>query len=443
MKKFFTLITLVVAVLFAACKNELQEAVQHLFVTETVLEADAKGETVTVSYNLVAPVEGEVVKTKVVEGEEMLGNITQPAVGIIRIEVKANEGDKREAIVEISYINETTSIIIEQATGNGGNGGGGNNDDDNDDEVTFKALCLDGYYYGEKYGEGADRYAFFLSDQGLNNAGQAYTNGTYYYIDAFAPVSGSTTLPNGIYLFDSKNTGAPNTINSENSQLIITGESVEDTQIKYLDNATMMVSENKIVLEVVIDGTTHKVTYNGGLELEDATEDNGDGGNDDPTGGQDKDAQSTLTEDHNVSFDGEHRVKWVYEGDYWQTGYSNYTIMMMNKANGYVSGDTLQLDIITDNTSKTGDFYGTYKCSYTADKGVMMAGFTNDYSMPVGSWLYDYNNGGGSYKGYAMIVAGELTISDAGNGNSTIVLDAEDCLGNKITCNWTGIIEED
>lgn len=440
MKRLFTIITLVLAVLFASCNKE-QQAVQHLFVTDTILEAGAKGETVTVSYNLVAPVDGEAVKTAIVSGDEMLGNITQPAVGIIRIEVKANSGDKREAIVEISYINETTSVIIEQAAGNGNTGGNGGNNDG--DEVTFKALCLDGYYYGQKYGEGADRYAFFLSDQGLNNAGQAYTNGTYYYIDAFAPVTGSTTIPNGMYMFDSKNSGAPNTINSENSQLILTGESVEDTVIKYLDNATMMVSDNKIVLEVVIDGQTHKVTYNGGLELEDATEDNGGGGNDDPVGGQDKEAKTTLTSDHNVVFEGEHRVKWVYEGDYWQTGYSNYTIMMMNKYNGYVYGDTLQLDIITDNTSKDGDFYGTYECSYTAGKGVMMAGFTNDYAMAVGTWLFDYVNGGGAYNGYAMIIEGSLTISDAGNGNSTIVLDAYDCLGNNITCNWTGVIEED
>ena len=440
MKRLFTIITLVVAVLFASCNKE-QQAVQHLFVTDTILEAGAKGETVTLSYNLVAPVDGEAVKTVIISGDEMLGNITQPAVGIIRIEVKANSGDKREAIVEISYINETTSVIIEQAAGNGNTGGNGGNNDG--DEVTFKALCLDGYYYGQKYGEGADRYAFFLSDQGLNNAGQAYTNGTYYYIDAFAPVTGSTTIPNGMYMFDSKNSGAPNTINSENSQLFLTGESVEDTVIKYLDNATMMVSDNKIVLEAVIDGQTHKVTYNGGLELEDATEDNGGGGNDDPVGGQDKEAKTTLTGDHNVVFDGEHRVKWVYEGDYWQTGYSNYTIMMMNKYNGYVYGDTLQLDIITDNTSKDGDFYGTYECSYTAGKGVMMAGFTNDYAMAVGSWLFDYVNGGGAYNGYAMIIEGSLTISDAGNGNSTIVLDAYDCLGNNITCNWTGVIEED
>lgn len=455
MRRIFTLWAIGLSILFASCeKDNTQTGEQHLFLTSpTTIEVDADGDTVTVSYNLVSPVEGEGVTTRIVSGDDMLGNITQPAVGIIRIDVKANSGAAREAIVEIGYINEVTSIIIEQASVNGdngdngdnsNNGDNGNNGNNNGDKVEFKALCIDGYFYGQKYGEGADRYAFFLSDQGLNNAGQAYTNGTYYYVDLFSPVTGSATLPNGLYTFDSKNSGAPNTINSENSQLILTGNSVDDTEIFYFDNATIMVSDNKIVLEAIIDGVTHKVTYTGGLELTDATDDGGnDGGNDNPVGGQEKDAQSTLTSDRNVTFEGEHRAKWTYEGDYWQVGYSNYTIMIMNKANGYVYGDTLQLDIITNNTSKDGDFYGTYRCSYTPGKGVMMAGFTNDYAQAVGTWLFDYINGGGAYNGYAMIIDGELTISDAGNGNSTVVLDGYDCLGNNITCNWTGVIEED
>lgn len=429
--------------LFASCESE-QQNIQHLFITSsTAIDVEAKGETVTISYNLVDPIEGEAVKTKVISGDEMLGNITQPSTGIIRIAVEENTTSAvREAIIEISYAKETTSIIISQAASeNGGSNNGGNDEE----EVKFTALCLDGYYYGQKYGEGSDRYAFFLSDQGLNNAGQAYTNGTYYYIDCFAPVNNSISLPLGTYNFDTTNSADAWTINSENSQLILTGESVEQTEsIKFTD-AKMTVSANKITLEVTVNGKLHKVSFMGDLELTDATEENGggNGGNDDPTGGQEKEAQSTLTGDIDVTFGEGHRVKWVYEGDYWQTGYSNYTVMMMNKSNGYVCGITLQLDIITDDTAKDGDIYGTYKCSYTPGKNVMMAGFTNDYSMPVGSWLYDYNMGGGSYNGYAMIVDGELTITDAGNGNSTIVLNGNDCLGNKITCNWTGVIEED
>ena len=208
----------------------------------------------------------------------------------------------------------------------------------------------------------------------------------------------------------------------------------------------MVVKAHKVTLEVTVEGVKHIVSYNGGLELEDLTEDNGGdngGGNDDPTGGQEKDAQSTLTSDYTITFPDSPRAKWIYEGDWWQTGYSNYTIMVMNKYNGYVTGDTLQLDLITDNTSKDGDFYGTYTCSYTPGKMVMMAGFTDNGARPVGCWYFEYGSGGASYKNYAMLIDGSVTITDNGNGESTIVLNSYDCHGNHITCNWTGVIEKD
>lgn len=441
MRNLLSLVAIGFAILFSSCAEETINIIKHddlTITTEVPIIVDADGGKVNIGYTISEDAKSDVIS--ITCDVNWINSFDKSTAGIIIVDVaRNNSGDDRTATIEISLGNEVETVYLVQKKDDNGNGG------NQDDTITFKALCLDGYYYGQKYGEGADRYAFFLSDQGLNNAGQAYTNGTYYYIDAFANVTGSATLPNGIYHFDSKNSGAPQTINSENSQLILTGESVENTTKHYLENATMMVSDNNIVLEVIIDGKTHKVTYTGSLELEDATEDNGgnEGGNDNPTGGQDKDAQSTLTGDRNVTFDGEHRVKWTYDGDYWQTGYSNYTIMMMNKYNGYVFGDTLQLDIITDNTSKNGDFYGTYKCSYTPGKNVLMAGFTNDYAQAVGTWLFDYSNGGAAYNSYAMIVDGELTITDAGNGNSTIVLNAVDCLDNKITCNWTGVIEED
>lgn len=313
-------------------------------------------------------------------------------------------------------------------------------------DVKFTASCLDGYYYGEKYGEGADRYAFFLSEKGLNNAGQAYPDGSYYYIDAFSGAEKSTSLPLGTYTFDSSDSGRPYTINSSNSQLIITGSSVEDVKVLYPTDAKMVVTANRIVLEMTIEGMKHEVTYFGDLTLDDVSGENddpGNGGNDDITGGQDNEAKTTLTGDYDITFPGEHRAKWIYEGDYWQTGYSNYTIMIMNKLNGYVYGGTLQLDLITDKKTSDGDFYGRYTCSYTPGKNVMMAGFTNNWAQAVGTWFFDYANGGGAYNGYAMIVDGEVEIVDNGNGMSKISLDAYDCAGNNITCNWTGVIEEE
>ena len=449
MKRLFTLITLGVVMLFAACDTENEGgALKHFGITsETTITVDADGGNVAITYTIKDAIEGEKVETAVVSGQEMINSVTSPAQGVIIVDVKANSGAQRVAVIAVSYGKEAANITIQQK--GSGNGGGNNGDNGGSTvaDVEFTASFINGYYYGEKYGEGTDRYAFFLSDQGLNNGGQAYTNGTYYYIDCFSPANKSLTLPLGTYNFDKSNTGSAYTINSENSQLILTGDSVESTVSTVMTNAKMVVSANKIVLEATIDGKLHKVTFFGSLELEDVSGENPDNGGDDSgdkTEGQDGEAQSTLTEDRHVTFDGEHRAKWGYEGDYWQTGYSNYTIYIMNKSAGYVYGDTLQFDLITDNTSTDGKFAGKYTISDKPGKLIMMAGFTNKYAQAVGSWLYEYGGSSASgYKNYAMIKSGTAEFIDNGNGTHTVILNGQDYKGNKITCNWTGVIEED
>ena len=440
MRRFFTLITLGVAMLFVACGTENEGgALKHFAITsDTIITMEAEGGNVAITYTIKDAIEGKSVEAAVVSGDEMIKSITSPATGVIIVDVKANTGLQRVAVIELSYGKERASVTIQQKAG--GTSGGGNTEAD----VEFTASYINGYYYGDKYGDSSNRYAFFLSDQGLNNGGQAYSNGTYYYIDCFSPANKSLTLPLGTYTFDKSNTGNPFTINSDNSQLILTGDSVETTTTQYMSDAKMVVSANKIILEATIGGKLHRVTFFGSLELDDESGENPDNGNDDVTGGQDGEPQSTLTADHHVTFDGEHRAKWGYEGDYWQTGYSNYTIYIMNKSGGYVYGDTLQFDLITDNTSKDGKFAGKYTISDTPGKLVMMAGFTNKYAQAVGSWLYEYGGSSASgYKNYAMIKSGTAEFIDNGNGTHTVILDGKDYKGNRITCNWTGVIEKD
>ena len=446
MKNLFTVLAIGFVMLFAACEpNNVEGTLKHIAITSDtnpVIEAD--GGNVAITYSIIEAIQGQSVQNEVVSGTEMIKAIISPATGVILVEVKANSGAQRVAIIKVSYGSESTNVTITQkGNGNGGNDNSGGN---TEVDVEFSASYINGYYYGEKYGEGSDRYAFFLSDQGLNNGGQAYTNGTYYYIDCFAPANKSLTLPLGTYNFDKSNTGNPFTINSDNSQLILTGDSVENTTSTIMTDAKMTVSANKIVLEATIDGKRHKVTFFGSLELEDVSGENpgNDDNDDDKTDGQDGEAQSTLTGDRHVTFDGEHRAKWGYEGDYWQTGYSNYTIYIMNKSAGYVYGDTLQFDLVTDNTSQDGKFAGKYTISDKPGKLVMVAGFTNKYAQAVGSWLYEYGGSSASgYKNYAMIKSGTAEFIDNGNGTHTVILDGRDYKGNKITCNWTGVIEKD
>ena len=428
---------LAAATLFAACEPTADEGMVITSGKEYIVEAN--GGDVYVTYTGVSGV-----NATVIEGQEFISSVKTPAVGIVVINVKANTTEAaRTAIVDIkSTDGDFNQLIILRQKGSNTNTGG-------NADVNFTALCMDGYYYGETYGEGSDRYAFFLSDKGLNNGGQAYTNGTYYYIDCFSPATKSTELPLGTYTFDSSNDGsnggAEYTI-TNNSQLILTTDNVETSESIKMTDAKMVVLADQIILEATINGKVHKVTFMGDLTLEDVSEENPDngGGDNDVTGGQDGEAQSTLTTDRHVTFDGEHRAKWGYEGDYWQTGYSNYTIYIMNKSGGYVYGDTLQFDLVCDNKSTDGQFAGKYTISDKPGKMVMVAGFTNKYAQAVGSWFYEYGGGSASgYKNYAMIKSGTAEFIDNGDGTHTVILDGYDHKGNNITCNWTGIIEKD
>lgn len=435
MKKFLSLIMLIATAAFVACEPATEEGL--IITSGRQYKVEANGGDVYVTY-----MGADAVTTTIIEGGEAISGIKTPTAGIIVVSFKANTANSvRNAVVEVSAGNGdfTTLISFLQAANNSNIG--------NDADVTFTAMQMDGYYYGEKYGAGADRYAFFLSDKGLNNGGQAYTDGTYYYIDCFSPANKTTSLPMGTYTFDSTESGKAFSI-TPNSQLILTTDSVETTESIVMTDAKMVVSANSITLVATINGKKHKVTYSGDLSLSDVSDENDNGGNDDggndKTDGQDSEAQSTLTEDRHVTFDGEHRAKWGYEGDYWNTGYSNYTIYIMNKSAGYVYGDTLQLDIITNNTSKDGSFAGKYTISDKPGKLVMVAGFTNKYAQAVGSWLYEYGGSSASgYKNYAQLKSGSCEIIANGDGTHTVKLNAYDYKGNNITCNWTGVIEED
>lgn len=430
MKQIFSILALALVTLFVACEPHNED--KGLVITSgKQYDVDANGGDVYVTYTGF-----DAVTTTILEGKEAIASIKAPASGIIVVNFKVNTtGNARSSVVEVAAGNGdfTTLIVFRQAAGS--------NIGDNTD-VTFRADCLDGYYYGENYGEGSDRFAFFLSDQGLNNGGQAYPNGTYYYIDCFSPANHTTSLPLGTYTFDSSNDGSNGgkaySI-TNNSQLILTTDNVETSESIKMTDATMVVSENSITLVATINGKVHKVTFVGDLTLEDINDD--DSGDDNDEQGE---AQSTLESDRHVTFDGEHRAKWGYEGDYWQTGYSNYTIYIMNKSGGYVYGDTLQFDLVTNNQSSDGKFAGKYTISDKPGKMVMVAGFTNKYAQAVGSWFYEYGGGSASgYKNYAMIKSGTAEFIDNGDGTHTVILDGYDFKGNNITCNWTGVIEKD
>lgn len=446
MKRIFSIALMAMLALFTACEvGEDNAGANFKLTSANQYEVDANGGSVVITYSIANPVSGATVNTEIKQGADAVKAITNPASGVILVEFDANTtSSTRIVIVHVSYGNESFDVVFSQKSGGSISG---------KFDVEFEGTYLNGYYYGEDYGEGADLYLLHISDKPMNNAGQLYANATYYRVYANAPLGNAAVLPNGTYTFSETDTLETYVIVGKYSSLYLTGTDDATTEMKSYSAAKMIVSPDKVVLELTIDGKRHKVTYNGSLECMDVREnsDNNDdnggdsGNNNNPTGGQDGEAKSTYTSDHHVTFDGEHRAKWGYEGDYWKTGYSNYTIFLMNKSNGYVYGDTLQFDLITDNKSQNGDFDGKYTISNTPGKMVMMAGFTNNYAQSVGSWLYEYGSGSDTagFANYAMLKSGTAEFIKNSDGTHTVKLNAYDCLGNNITCNWTGVIEED
>lgn len=445
MKRIFSIALVALVALFTACDNAEQNAGANFKLTSAnTKEVSAAGGNVLFTYAINNPVPGATVNFDITTGKEAVKSVSTETDGVISVDVKANNSTEgRLIIIKVTYAIDSFEVVINQKSVNGGGSSDGEFD------VEFEGTYLNGFYYGEDYGEGADLYLLHISDKPLNNAGQLYANATYYRIYAHAPLGNAGVLPTGTYSFSETLVMDTYVVVGQYSLLYLTGTDDESTLKKSYSAAKMIVSSDKVVFEATIDGKRHKVTYNGTLECQDARENSGNeggdsGNNNNPTGGQDGEAKSTYTSDHNVTFDGEHRAKWGYEGDYWKTGYSNYTIYIMNKSNGYVLGDTLQFDLITDNTSQNGDFDGKYTISNTPGKMVMMAGFTNNYAQSVGSWLYEYGGSSASgYANYAMLKSGTAEFTKNSDGTHTVKLNAYDYLGNNITCNWKGVIEED
>ncbi len=442
MKRIFSIALVALVALFTACDNSDEAGnggANFKLTSSNQFEVDANGGSKVITYSIKNPISGASVETVVKSGEEAVKSCAKVAEGVILVEFEANTTSAtRIIIIEASYGNESFDVVFSQKSGGSISG---------KFDVEFEGTYLNGYYYGEEYGEGADLYLLHISDKPMNNASQLYANATYYRVYANAPLGNAAVLPNGTYTFSETDTLETYVIVGKYSSLYLTGTDDATTEMKSYSVAKMIVSPDKVVLELTIDGKRHRVTYNGSLECYNVNGDNGgdSGNNNNPTGGQDGEAKSTYTSDYHVTFDGEHRAKWGYEGDYWKTGYSNYTIFLMNKSNDYVYGETLQFDLITDNKTQDGDFDGKYTISNTPGKMVMMAGFINNYAQLVGSWLYEYGSGSdmAGFANYAMLKSGTAEFINNGDGTHTVKLNAYDCLGNNITCNWTGVIEKD
>ncbi len=295
------------------------------------------------------------------------------------------------------------------------------------EDVNLEATYLGGTYYGTEYSD-TYNYYFLLSDKGMSEDGYALAGGSYYEIDLYGvegevDEEGYIHVPAGTYTFDANDTTAEWTMGnyySSYSKVNATGDAYEAQS--GFESGQAVVTENSLVLEVVIGGVKHTVTYNGAPKLYVGTSGGGSG--------------------ENVEME----VNYAYAnyfGDQYTPGYAdNYYLFLSDlgldaegweQANGTYYRFDIYAPISADNATKIPA--GTYEVDMT-DSGALWTAslsYSAYYVLDEYGWDYvanDYPASGTIVVGEDGSIVAEVTMLMSGathkvtyNGGDIVVYD--------------------
>ena len=257
MKKLFYLL-LALPLAFAACNETPDTPVQKEYsfevTSEKVMEFGVEGGEGLIEWAInevtrFSPVP-EPVPTFVTEAEW----IALDAENLGAFTVAANEGEPREAVIRIEFLEQVEEITVKQ-----------------EGFIRFEAAIFE-CDFEEGSGDAPANFFVVLSDNGLNEDGSPKANSTYYCLDIYAHnyddmSDGFVTIPAGEYTFDKMNTFAARTFTQMYSYYIKSGATENDVDDQYYSEASLVVSSEGITLTAIIDGQEHVVTYTGTLEI--------------------------------------------------------------------------------------------------------------------------------------------------------------------------------
>ena len=280
------------------------------------------------------------------------------------------------------------------------------------------------YYYGDQYNPGvADNFYFFLSDKGVDADGWELPNATYYRFDLFSNIVNpeeGLAIPYGTYTIDNGSL-EPFTIGAQYSAYyIMDAEGWDYAVSSAITSGTVTISEDGVVADLMIAGAHHVVTFSGDILVTDASSGGGEGGGEGP--------YSTLWEDYRCNFDN-HTLYYKYYGDYYETGYMNWTFAVMPNDG---EGDFVQFDVLAGANS-TSDFFGEYAINDTYGSYTSYTGSIDWDGYMVGAWYYTDDG-----ITMAPFVDGTMSVTDNGDGTVTVEFDVYDDCDNNITGSWTG-----
>ncbi len=377
-----------------------------------------------ITYTIENPVEGEDVKTQIVNSQ-MITAVDTSAVGVVSVTLSENTTDAvREGAVVVSYGALSFTVVIEQNFNAGGDL----------ERVSVAANQLVGNYYGDNLAAGVGHYWIILTKDGFVD-GAAVAGGEYFRLDLMAPMPEDMEdirIPDGEYRFDlSMSMDEFTIVDIGNTDYSWVDEDMEGWALP-LEDAKLKVSGNRFELEAFVDNTEYHVTFEGDYSL---------------TTSIITDYVSSLTKDVVIDVSNCSASVSSY-GDYWGCGYNNWCIEFLCN-DGMKYGTYLVIDFLSDSTT---DFTGTYVASgFSAEDetmpdfraNVFVPGFrvADDADLLLGSLYMVYKDG--LCVSQAPLYEGTVTITANGDGTYTIIVDALDDAPrqNRITLTWTGTFE--
>ncbi|MBE6202343.1 MAG: hypothetical protein E7135_01625 [Rikenellaceae bacterium] len=289
-------------------------------------------------------------------------------------------------------------------------------------DVRMEAKYLLVEYWGDEFTPGVDNYSVIIAENEfkMDLGGGSLTEGSYYCLDLYAPVTEDGELPEGTYTFDTTESCAEWTIDGTVGGLIMVdaeGNFITDEEGIIFSDATLVVKSESAELTAVIEGKTHYVTFSGKFAKIDSTNDSGD-----------VIRSTTLTND--VTVEGSNAM-FVAE-----TGEAGAYILVMENygEEGAESGAMFMLEIALAEGSTS--ISGTY----SVEDGTLNIGTYDNHGM-WGSWYFDTVDGElGQW--YAAIQSGSVTFTQEGD-TCAMTLDCSDEEGYSIKATLSGMLVSD
>ena len=307
--------------------------------------------------------------------------------------VAANEGEARDAMVVVTYGEQSIEVAVKQAAKKG--------EEPEPKDVVFEAAILTGEYYGNYYTPDAGNYYIFFTDNGFDETGMMYTNSTYYLLDLYGPLyegeteNGYIPLPAGTYTLDATNSMASGSFTADYSLYLKTNDTTTEIEVGYEAGELVVDAEGNCTLNVTIQGVKHTVTFSGESTIQDKREVN---------------TQPDITE-----MVVEHAYG-TYFGDQYTPGWADNFYFFLSDigvdADGWElpNGKYYRFDLYSEMIDSSNGIaipYGTYTIdtSNSGEPGTIAAAYSAYWQLDESGW--DYLEEG-------TITAGSVTFDESG-----------------------------